>query len=91
MEAGMDKDIPVGKAGRHCCPGEIHGCEYPVGLVAYSFNVGEYRDQAQMLDQLTAKSSRSWSRPAESSATLANKASPDIAACMWAAKRAMAY
>ena len=41
----------------------------------------------------TAKLRKSrWSRPVGSSATLANKASPDIAACMWAAlKREMAY
>ena len=49
MEAGMDKDIPVGKAGRRCCPGEIHGCEYPVGLVGFTTNTGDYRDQAPML------------------------------------------
>jgi hypothetical protein len=38
----MDKDIPVGKAGWRCGSGEIHGCEYPVGLAGNVTNIGGY-------------------------------------------------
>src|SRR5258708_39836795 len=73
-----------------------------VGRGRFSRNLGVAQDRRHAIGaayarwraiNLTAKSRKSrWSRPVGSSATLANKASPDIAACMWAAlKRAMAY
>jgi hypothetical protein len=49
MEAGMMMEVPVGKADRHCCPGEIHCCKYPVVLMRRLPNLMELEDQAPKL------------------------------------------